>query len=217
MKRALWPLLLAALIAALPAHAREGDAAPVLAAIGAASRAGERRATFVEVKTSALLSVALESTGTLRFRAPDLLEKVTLTPQHERVRIEGDRLTIEAQAPNGELRQKSMRPSDVPQLVPLIESLRATLAGDVAALERHYEVAVVREPVRARPANDAARRIARSLADPLAWTLQLVPRDAALRASVERLLMHGVGGEIGLVEFVEASGDRTELWITPSR
>ena len=209
-------LLLAAAIA--PVHAAERDAAGLLAAIGEASRAGERRATFVEIKYSTLLTQPIESSGTLRFRAPDLLEKVTVAPQRERVTIEGDRVSIESVGSNGGLRQATLRVSGMSQLAPLIESLRATLAGDVAALNLHYDIALL--AVRHQPdvpASDAARRMAKTLADPTAWTLQLTPRDPALRASVQSVLLYGVGREIGLVEFVEATGDRTQLWITPAR
>lgn len=216
MKRTLCSLL--ASVAIATAHAAERDAQALLAAIGEASRAGERQASFVEIKTSALLTTPVESSGTLRFRAPDLLEKATAAPRRERVTIEGERLTIEGIDGSGEIRRRTLRASEVPQLAPLIESLRATLAGDVAALQRHYEIALVadRKPPDL-PANDAARRIARTLADPAAWLLRLTPHDVALRASVKQVLLHGAGRDIALVEFVEAAGDRTQLWIAPAR
>jgi negative regulator of sigma E activity len=209
-------LLLAAAIATV--HAAERDAAGLLAAIGEASRAGERRATFVEVKSSTLLTQPIESSGTLRFRAPDLLEKVTLAPQRERVTIEGDRVSIESIRGNGETRSITLRASEVSQVAPLIEGLRATLAGDIDSLSRHYDIALLadrRYP--AVPANDTARRIAKTLADPAAWTLQLTPRDLGLRASLQSVLLYGVGQEIGLIEFIETASDRTQLWITPAR
>lgn len=216
MKRASRWLLLAAAIATV--HAAEPDPAGLLAAIGEASRAGERRATFVEIKSSTLLTQPIESSGTLRFRAPDLLEKVTVAPQRERVTIDGDRVSIESIGSNGEIRQATLRISRASQLAPLIESLRATLAGDVAALSRHYDIGLLAvRPKPDVPASDAARRIAKTLEGPTAWTLQMTPRDSALRASVQSVLLYGVGREIGLVEFVEAAGDRTQLWITPAR
>jgi hypothetical protein len=209
-------LLLAAAIATV--HAAERDAAGLLATIGEASRAGERRATFVEVKFSTLLTQPIESSGTLRFRAPDLLEKVTVAPQRERVTIEGDRVSIETVGGSGETRRTTLRASEVSQVAPLIEGLRATLAGDIEALNRHYDIALLADRHRpAVPANDAARRIAKTLSDPAAWTLQLTPRDPALRAHVQSVLLYGIGREVGLVEFVETSSDRTQLWITPAR
>ena len=60
----------------------------------------ERQARFTERKFSALLKAPIESSGTLVFRAPDVLEKRTVEPQRESVRIEGSVLTYEA-APRG--------------------------------------------------------------------------------------------------------------------
>ena len=198
------------------------DPASLVAAIGSAK--GERRATFIEIKTSSLLYAPLESRGTLLFRAPDLLEKITTSPQRERIRIEGDTLTVEGAPIRGQAQRRVIALSDVPLLAPLVESLRATLAGDLPALQRHYEVSLVRErwPIadentRRDPRNDAAKKLAGALAGAAAWTLMMVPRDPALRGAIERVLMHGVGAEIVLVEFAEVSGDRTQLWITPVR
>jgi hypothetical protein len=206
------------------AQSFDRDPATLLQAIGKLSGSGERRASFIEIKTSALLNAPLESRGTLVFRAPDVLEKITTSPQRERVRIEGGTLTLEGAPVRGQAQRRVLALADVPLLAPLAESLRATLAGDLAALQRHYEVALVRERRRfsdhtAKVAlrDAAAARLAQALADQSAWTLALSPRDAALRGTVERVLMHGIDAEIGLVEFVEVAGDRTELWITPIR
>jgi hypothetical protein len=199
------------------------DPASLLNAIGRLSSAGERRAAFVEIKTSALLNAPLESRGTLVFRAPDVLEKLTTTPQRERLRIEGGTLTVDGAPIRGQIERRVIALADVPLLVPLVESLRATLAGDLPALQRHYDVAVVRERRQidgsTRPAlrSDAAKKIVSALSSASAWTLALVPRDPALRGTIERVLMHGIDAEIALVEFIEVSGDRTQLWITPIR
>ncbi|MBC8118562.1 MAG: outer membrane lipoprotein carrier protein LolA, partial [Burkholderiaceae bacterium] len=55
----------------------------------------ERHARFVERKFSALAKAPLESSGTLTFRAPNTLERHTIEPQRESVRIVGDTVTYE--------------------------------------------------------------------------------------------------------------------------
>jgi hypothetical protein len=187
----------AALAATLfSAAASANDAAALLAAMGKDSARGERRAAFVERKTSALLNVPLESRGTLVFRAPDYLEKLTTAPQRERVRIQGGTLTLEGAPVRGQSTQRTVAVAEVPMLAPLIESLRATLAGDLPALLRYYEVALTR---------DGAKT----------WTLTLTPRETALREAIVRIVMRGADAQVRAVEIIEVSGDRTDLVITP--
>lgn len=190
---ALWLFALGLLALALPVAA--DDAAPLIAAIGKDSARGERRATFIERKTSALLTAPLESRGTLVFRAPDYLEKSTVAPQRERVRIQAGRLTFEGTPVRGQSTQRSLAVADVPLLAPLIESLRATLAGDLPALTRYYDVALVRKNK--------------------GWALTLTPRDAALREAITHIVMRGVDAQVRAVEIYEVSGDTTDLVITP--
>lgn len=157
----------------------------------------ERHARFVERKFSALLKAPVESSGTLVFRAPDILEKLTLEPRRESVRIEGNTVTYEGAPVRGSIQKRTFAVSDAPQLAALIESLRATLAGDLPALRRHYDVSWT------APQGDQG------------WLITLVPRDRALRDAVAKILLRGTGSEVGAVEIVDASGDLTLLRITP--
>jgi hypothetical protein len=157
----------------------------------------ERHARFVERKFSALLKAPVESSGTLVFRAPDILEKRTIEPQRELVRIEGSIVTYEGAPVRGSTQKRAFALSDAPQLAALIESLRATLAGDLPALRRHYEVSLT------APQGEQG------------WQLTLVPRDRALRDAVARIVLRGTAGEVGAVEIVEANGDLALLRITP--
>ena len=124
----------------------------------------ERQARFTERKFSALLKAPVESSGTLVFRAPDLLEKRTVEPQRESVRIEGNVVTYEGAPLGGNVQKRTFALSDAPLLAALIESLRATLAGDLPALRRHYDVSWSAPPsqkglaVNAGPARASAPR-----------------------------------------------------------
>jgi len=157
----------------------------------------ERQARFTERKFSALLKAPVESSGTLVFRAPDVLEKRTVEPQRESVRIEGNVVTYEGAPLGGSVRRRTFALSDAPLLAALIESLRATLAGDLPALRRHYDVSWS------------------ALQSPKGWQLTLAPREQALREAVAKVVMRGAGSEVSTVEIIEASGDSTLMQITP--
>ena len=157
----------------------------------------ERHARFTERKFSALLKAPIESSGTLIFRAPGYLEKRTIEPQRETVRIDGSVVTYEGAAGRGAAQRRSFSLSDAPLLAALIESLRATLGGDLPALRRHYDVSAN------APASQAA-----------GWQLTLIPRDRALREAVSRIVLRGAGAEVAAVEIVEANGDLTLMHIS---
>jgi hypothetical protein len=176
------------------ARAAEDELVRLFSELGARR---ERQARFTERKFSALLKAPVESSGTLVFRAPDVLEKRTVAPQRESVRIEGNVVTYEGAPLGGNVQKRTFALSDAPLLAALIESLRATLAGDLPALRRHYDVSW------SAPQS------------PKGWQLTLVPREQALREAVAKVVMRGAASEVSAVEIVEASGDFTLMQITP--
>ena len=155
----------------------------------------ERRAAFVERRYSALTRAPLESRGRLLFRAPDRLEKQTVTPVRETVRIEGGTVTIEGVPVRGVPDRRSVQLADIPLLAALVESLLATLAGDLARLQRHYQAALAHEG--------------------RGWALTLTPVEQALRDAITRVVLRGQGDAVTAVDIFESGGDRTELSITP--
>ena len=90
---------------------------------------------FVEQHFLALLSRPVESSGELIYDAPDRLEKRTLEPRQESLMLAGDMLSIRRGRRRHVLDLKAY-----PQILPFIESIRATLAGDRDALERTFRV-----------------------------------------------------------------------------
>ena len=158
----------------------------------------ERHARFTERKFSALLKAPVESSGTLIFRAPDYLEKRTVEPLSETVKIEGSVVTYEA-AVRGDAQKRTFALSDAPLLAALIESLRATLAGDLPALRRHYDVSW------------SAQQAPRVQGG---WQLTLVPRERALLDAVSKVVLRGAGSEVDAIEIIEANGDLTLMQIS---
>jgi hypothetical protein len=148
------------------------------------------RATFHERKHMALLDRPIDSTGELSFIPPDKLEKRTITPREERVVVDRERVTLER---GGKRHSLDLRAN--PAVAVLIESIRATLAGDLAAVQRAYTTALDGTPDR--------------------WRLTLRPIDAAGAALVERIDIDGEKAAVKSVEIRQADGDRSVMTITP--
>ncbi len=151
-------------------------------------------ATFTEKKFISILDEPIESSGELLFIAPARLEKRTLKPKTETMVLDGDTLTLERGR-----RKHILQLKDYPEVANIIESMRATLAGDRKALERVYHLAL---------SNDAER-----------WTLTLTPLDPKVGAVIARIRMEGVKDRVRSVEILQADGDRSVMTIeklTPS-
>ena len=144
--------------------------------------------TFTEVQQLAMLDRPLESSGELWYEAPDRLEKRTLKPRAQTLILEHGVLT----ARRGH-RTYVMALRDYPQVVPLVESIRATLAGDRAALERTFRV-----------------QFDGTLG---AWTLLLVPVDTTLAGAVKDIRIAGERDSVRTVEIRHNDGDRSLLRI----
>jgi hypothetical protein len=150
----------------------------------------EARASFVERKQVRVLERPLVSSGELRFAAPDRLEKRTLRPRPERLAVAGDRLTLERGERRLELDLRSY-----PEIAAFAESIRGTLAGDRAALERAYRLELS--------------------GDANAWRLVLTPREEALRALVAKVTLEGSQARVQRVAIEQADGDRSLMQIRP--
>lgn len=150
------------------------------------------RAEFVERKHLALLDRPVESRGELTFTPPDRMEKRTTVPKPERVVVERDRITLER---GGKTYTLGLREN--PNVAVLVESIRATLAGDLAALTRTYSVAA--------SGSDAD------------WRLVLRPLDPAIATLVERVEIRGAEAAVRTVEIFQADGDRSVMTIAPGK
>ena len=113
-----------------------------------------------------------------------------MSPQDEVITVEGDQLTWQNNATN---KKRSIRLRSNPPIWAFVESIRATLAGDLKTLQRFYDV---------RLEGNAAR-----------WTLTLSPSDDAMRENVKILRIEGMGNRMTLVDILEAGGDRSIMTI----
>ena len=145
---------------------------------------------FTEVQQLAMLERPLQSSGELLYDAPDRLEKRTLKPRAQTLVLEHGVLT----ARRGQ-RTYVMELREHPQVAPFVESIRATLAGDRAALERFFRI-----------------QFDGTLAH---WTLLLVPVDTTLAGAVKDIRIEGERDAVRTVEIRQSDGDRSLLSIGP--
>lgn len=179
-------LALAAAACSLPCAGDETFGLPALMRALAAVPAAEAR--FTEVRRLQVLTAPLELRGTLRYVRPDRLERRVQAPYVETILIEGGRVSVDS--PSRGVR-RSYALASLPAAYALVESLRATLAGDFAALERHYQL-----------------KLAGTRED---WLLGLTPRDPGVAAMLAEVRLHGAGSRITRIEYDEALGDRTVI------
>ncbi|HEY4371971.1 MAG TPA: LolA-related protein [Burkholderiales bacterium] len=185
--RALPALLLAAALLPAPA-ARAEDLLPQL--MREMAQVKSSRATFVERKYLSIVNTPLEYTGGLAYTAPDKLEKSTQTPKPESMFLDGDKLTLV----NAKKQSRVVLLSQYPQVRAFTESIRSVLAGDIATLNRYYQVSAEGQ-----------------MAD---WKLTLAPSDKQMQAVVQQIRFEGAGHSIRTIEITEKQGDRSVMTIT---
>lgn len=181
--------LLFAALSALPALGADLDLAALMAMLAAVPAA---RDSFTESKHSALLSTPLALKGRLVYARPDRLEKHVLSPYDEITIITAGAVSIENRT-LGQKRRFSLSSSSA--VTALIEGMRATLAGDVPALERHYRI-------RLEGPQDS-------------WLLTLTPRDEKLAGLVANIRIAGARARLKRIEVEETSGDQSVMLIGP--
>jgi Outer membrane lipoprotein carrier protein LolA-like len=142
------------------------------------------RVEFIEQQFLAILDHPVESSGELRYDAPDHLEKRTLLPRPETLVLAGGVLTVERGG-----RRHVLDMHRYPQIQPFVESIRATLAGDRSALEQVFHV-------------DFAGSVER-------WELTLVPLDRPLAKIITQVRIDGARDQLLRIEIRQADGDRS--------
>jgi hypothetical protein len=155
------------------------------------------QARYVERRTLRALREPLQTSGTLRYDAPDRLEKIgdpmgsgAEQRPGERLAVAGDQLTLDRGQGKPPV---TLVVSDHPEIGAIVESIRATLAGDGAALSAVFEIGV-----------------SGSLYH---WQLVLQPREGAARRMLAWMRIAGSGPHIAAIDTQQANGDRSEMQI----
>lgn len=148
------------------------------------AQAKPAKVNFTEKKYIAQLDRPIESSGEMLFTPPDRLEKRTFKPKPERMVLDRDTLVLE----RGK-NKYTMQLSDSPELAALIESIRATLAGDRRSLEFNFIVAL-------QGPHDN-------------WNLTLTPSTHDAQQKVKRIRLSGSHAEVREIEVLQGDGDRS--------
>ena len=160
--------------------------------MGLLAKRQHAEARFVEQRHVRGFDGPLNAAGTLSFTAPDRLVRRTTSPRAETMAVDGNNLTLTRGG-----RTRSMTLDSVPELLGLVEAMRATLAGNGTVLERYFKPTL---------GGSAAQ-----------WTLDLAPVDARLAQQIDAFRLSGSGGEVLGVEMQFRGGDRSVMTISPDR
>lgn len=148
------------------------------------------KAKFVEKKYISLLDKPVISTGEMSYTAPDRLEKRTLTPKVETLLLDKDKLSIER-----EKQKLTINLSNQPEALAFIDSIRGTLTGNRAALEKNYGLYL----------SGTSEK----------WVLTLLPSEQKIATLVQRIIVSGSRNQIRSIEYLQADGDRSVMSIEP--
>ncbi|WP_038051740.1 LolA-related protein [Thioalkalivibrio sp. ALJ1] len=174
----------------VPADATAGDTLDRILAGLATDR--DATLTFEERRDDPMLEFPETRSGSLFFEPPDTLIRQVDGPRGEKVHIEGDTLTLERRSSSREIDL-----SEQPALATLAGLFRALLTDDRETLEGDFEIEL---------SGDAD-----------AWTLELVPRDRALRRMVPELTLSGTDGELRELVTIESGGHQSRMRFEPSQ
>jgi outer membrane lipoprotein-sorting protein len=154
------------------------------------ARVKSASAQFTEHKTMAVLNAPLVATGTLDYAAPDWMQKITVAPVPERFVLSGQQITMT----DGQDQQTHVFSVRQDALIGgLTEGILDTLAGDLTALTRVYDV--------------------QFSGGPASWQLVLQPRDPAMRRVISWMCIRGSQNRIGSIATQSANGDHSEMSI----
>jgi hypothetical protein len=146
----------------------------------------DSQSRYSETKTSTLLKEPFKSSGILRYKKPAFMEKRVQVPFEEILTVDGERMSWERPAAKKKI---SMALRDSPAVWGMIESLRATLNGDVKTLRRFYKIIL-----------DGDER---------QWVMSLQPYDVDMAQFIRVIRISGSKAKLTTVEIEEMSGDRT--------
>jgi hypothetical protein len=144
-------------------------------------------ARYTETIQVSLLEHGIESTGTIRYVAPDTLTELVDGEPSREIHIQGDRIKV---SETNETREIDV--GDHRAIESMVAALRSVFAGDLVELERHFRVRFERP---------------RSGEGGNGWHLTLVPDDAEVAWLFSRIEIRGSGREIHRIEIREPNGD----------
>jgi len=157
-------------------------------------------ATFVEYRYNSLLIKPVRITGKLFYKSPDTLIKENTSPAFEKLKIIADSVEYE-KIENGKKTSRTLAIEDFPFLESMVVGLRATFAGDLAKLNKHYKIKL---------SGNRSK-----------WRLELNSKsvvtdpDKLFENVVKKMTINGSVAEFRKIEMVDADNEKTVINISP--
>ncbi|MEY2333678.1 LolA family protein [Acidithiobacillus ferrianus] len=177
--RAMFAALFLGLVMTLRAHAADWDITQLMHAL-AQEKSGQT--TFVELKYISFLNQPIKSSGDMRFVSPDVLEMHTLQPDDQTIRVRGDLLIMD---------HHTVPLEDHPELLAFIDSIRGTLTGNRALLERFFTLSLKGDK------ND--------------WSLRLAPSKKDVAKLIQSITVSGSRERVRHITIVKTNHDRSVI------
>jgi hypothetical protein len=175
----------------MPAAAVANSSAPIDELMQALASVPARRADFIEIKSIAALSQPISANGTLDYRRPDYLAKITAPPHAEQLVVDGERLTLA----EGDAAPHDIDLDSRPQLRALVDAVRGTLSGNLVLLRHWYDVGMTGSVA--------------------AWRLTLTPTDPGIASLLKFIAIEGTGATPRTIRTVQVNGDESRMTINP--
>ena len=149
-------------------------------------------ATFVEKKQADFLSEDFTISGELYFKAPHSLRKTVTDPYTETISIDETTIIVQDNRADGSANSARFIEIDShPAIRLLVESMRATMAGDMEAMFETYEVGLT---------GSAAQ-----------WNLELVPRHKDIKKHIEAVRVAGADNKLNVISIIETDNTRSTM------
>lgn len=162
------------------------------------SEVNSLRAEFVEVKTLSIFSSDVKVKGWLNYSRPNYIERQIVSPHRELTIIEDDEIRIEHEAgkENDNVRLQKLSVDVHPAVRTLIESIRATFAGDLEQLKSYFTMAF-------SGSRDS-------------WLLTLEPIGESVKEHVRQVKISGSDRQVKKILTIETDDSESEITIVNS-
>ena len=165
------------------------------------SQVSYARLNFVETRQSMFLATDMVIEGNIEYRAPDHIEKVTVSPMSEKILVDGDTMLVEKIAYSKDhyavVKTKHYSIESHPVLKATVGSIRYILAGNSEMLGEYYEMSISGQCEN--------------------WTLELIPRTVEIADYLQKIILSGNESSILRYVTIQADGDESVMTLTYNR
>ena len=165
------------------------------------SQVSYARLNFVETRQSMFLATDMVIEGNIQYRAPDHIEKVTVSPMPEKIVVDGDTMLVEklgdGRNHDAVMETKHYSIESHPMLKATVGSIRYILAGNSEMLGEYYEMSISGQCEN--------------------WTLELTPRTVEISDYAQKIILSGNESSILRYVTIQADGDESVMTLTYDR